>query len=135
MPVDLHLGSTHFRKVHAEKWSIYWIGPLPCFSWRPSCSVACVLQRVVLVSVGLTAVRDQVEVLGTSRPRTTSGCQWSMLLSEIIWRPRVHAPIAGNSKKPTLKVLSVTADTGLRGRHIEGLCDMPYLHHNPPLKE
>jgi hypothetical protein len=34
-------------------------------------------------------------------------------------------PLAGNRKKALLEVFSVTAGTELRGKNMEGLCDIP----------
>lgn len=124
MPFDLHLDSSHFRKLHAEEWSIYWIGLPPCFSWRPCCSEAYVS--------GHTAIRDQVEVLSASWCQT-SGCLWSVLLPETTWRPRVYAPTSWEWQESYAWSFVNNCRHGIE-RHMEGLCDIPHLHSNPQLK-
>lgn len=58
-------------------------------------------------------------------------CPWSALSSETTWKPK----LAVKRKEATFAVTSMTADTQLRNRDIEGFCDKLYPLNSPPPKK
>lgn len=58
-------------------------------------------------------------------------CSWSVVSPEPAWRPMAHAPLILKSMEAAFAVISMTTDSQLRRRDMEGFYN-PYPHPKPP---